>query len=48
MNVYANQTSPLIDFYSNLSDQESLKYVKVDGTIVPEEVTQNIFNDLEK
>jgi hypothetical protein len=38
----------LIDFYSNLSDQESLKYVKVDGTIVPEEVTQNIFNDLEK
>ena len=48
LNVYANQTSPLIDFYSNLSDQESLKYVKVDGTIVPEEVTQNIFNDLEK
>ena len=48
LKVYANQTSPLIDFYSNLSDQESLKYVKVDGTIVPEEVTQNIFNDLEK
>ena len=32
LKVYENQTSPLINFYSKMSEQGKLKYVKVSGT----------------
>lgn len=47
LNVYANQTSPLIVFYTGLSSQKELQYIKVDGTSSPEEVTNSIFEQLE-
>ena len=47
LKVYANQTSPLIKFYSNLSSDDELNYIKVSGTAAPEIVTQNILRNLE-
>ena len=47
LKVYANQTSPLIRFYSDLSSGDELNYVKVSGTAAPEIVTQNILRDLD-
>ena len=47
LKVYANQTSPLIKFYSNLSSDDELNYIKVSGTAAPEIVTQNILRDLD-
>ena len=45
--VYADQTSPLVFFYSNLSVSGQLKYIKVSGTATPSNVTQQILKDLE-
>ena len=45
--VYADQTSPLVAFYSNLSTSSQLKYIKVSGTETPSNVTQQILKDLE-
>ena len=45
--VYADQTSPLVVFYSNLCASSQLKYIKVSGTATPSNVTQQIFKDLE-
>ena len=47
LRVYADQTSPLVEFYSNLSDTSSLSYVKVLGTASPKEVTNQIFINLD-
>ena len=47
LNVYADQTSPLIDFYSNLSISSQLKYIQVAGTAAPDKVTQQILKNLE-
>ena len=47
LKVYADQTSPLVVFYSNLSSSTQLKYIKVSGTATPSNVTQQILKDLE-
>ena len=47
LKVYADQTSPLVLFYSNLSASSKLKYIKVSGTATPSDVTQQILKDLE-
>ena len=47
LKVYADQTSPLVLFYSNLSASSQLKYIKVSGTATPSNVTQQILKDLE-
>ena len=47
LKVYEEQTSPLIDFYSRLSEGEDLNYVKVLGTASPKEVAENIYKQLQ-
>ena len=47
LKVYADQTSPLVVFYSDLSVSSQLKYIKVSGTATPSNVTKQIFKDLE-
>ena len=47
LKVYAEQTSPLVVFYSNLSVSSQLRYIKVSGTATPSNVTQQILKDLE-
>ena len=46
LKVYADQTSPLISFYSELSSQSKLDYIKVSGTASPIEVTKEILKNL--
>ena len=46
LKVYQDQTAPLIDFYSEMSKQEKLKYIKVSGTSTPEEVSSEILSML--
>ena len=46
LEVYLKQTAPLINFYSEISEQDELKYVKVSGTSSPEEVSNEILNKL--
>ena len=46
LKVYEDQTSPLIEFYSNLSSDDALKYIKVSGTSSPNQVTEDIFHQL--
>ena len=48
LKVYENQTSPLINFYSKMSKQDKLKYVKVSGTSSPGEVSTEILNKLQQ
>ena len=48
LKVYENQTSPLINFYSKMSEQGKLKYVKVSGTSLPEEVSTEILSKLQQ
>ena len=47
LRVYADQTSPLVEFYSDLSNTSSMRYVKVLGTGSPKEVTNQIFINLD-
>tara|TARA_B100001029_G_scaffold66144_1_gene53669 strand:+ start:8571 stop:9212 length:642 start_codon:yes stop_codon:yes gene_type:complete len=44
--VYQNQTSPLVNFYSEMSEKNKLKYVKVLGTSSPEDVSTEILSKL--
>ncbi len=46
LKVYEDQTAPLIDFYSEMSKQEKLRYIKVSGTSTPEEVSSEILSTL--
>jgi len=48
LKVYENQTSPLINFYSKMSEQDKLKYVKVSGTSSPREVSTEILSKLQQ
>tara|TARA_B100000700_G_scaffold221788_1_gene244211 strand:- start:477 stop:1130 length:654 start_codon:yes stop_codon:yes gene_type:complete len=48
LKVYENQTSPLINFYSKMSEQGKLNYVKVSGTSLPEEVSTKILSKLQQ
>ena len=47
LKVYEEQTSPLINFYSRLSEGEDLNYIKVLGTASPKEVAENIYKQLQ-
>ena len=47
LKVYEEQTSPLVDFYSRLSEGEDLNYIKVLGTASPKEVAENIYKQLQ-
>lgn len=42
LNVYHDQTKPLTEFYSNLSQSQDLKFFKVDGSQTVEEVFEAI------
>ena len=44
LKVYENQTSPLINFYTEMSEQGKLDYVSVSGTASPEEVSTEILS----
>ena len=41
LNVYHDQTKPLTEFYSNLSQSQDLKFFKVDGSQTVEEVFES-------
>ena len=47
LKIYSDQTSPLIKFYSGMSTNAGLMYLKVSGTKMPEEVTSDILKGLE-
>ena len=47
LKIYSDQTSPLIKFYSGMSANAGLRYLKVSGTKMPEEVTSDILKGLE-
>ncbi len=47
LKVYENQTSPLINFYSKMSEQDKLMYVKVSGTSSREDVSTEILSKLQ-
>ena len=44
LKVYENQTSPLINFYKEMSVQGKLEYVSVSGTSSPEKVSSEILS----
>tara|TARA_Y100000768_G_scaffold210642_1_gene158648 strand:+ start:512 stop:1156 length:645 start_codon:yes stop_codon:yes gene_type:complete len=46
LNVYQEQTKPLTDFYMNLSNSRTLKFVKVDGSDSVENVFKSISDNL--
>ena len=48
LKVYEKQTSPLINFYSKMSEKVKLNYVKVSGTSLPEEVSTEILSKLQQ
>ena len=44
LNVYHDQTKPIIDFYKSLKDKGLLNYIKVDGS----NNVQEVFNEISK
>ena len=46
LEVYHNQTSPLIKYYSDLSDQGSVRYVHINGTGDVNEISKTIIDQL--
>ena len=47
LEVYKNQTDPLIDYYQQVEKKSDLKFVKVNGSNSPEEVSNEIFSNIE-
>ena len=47
LEVYKNQTDPLIDYYQQVEKKSDLKFVKVNGANSPEEVSNEIFSNIE-
>ena len=47
LEVYKNQTDPLIDYYQQVEKKSDLKFVKVNGVNSPEEVSNEIFSNIE-
>ena len=47
LEVYKNQTNPLIDYYQKAEKKSDLKFVKVDGASSPKEVSKEIFANIE-
>ncbi len=48
LNVYHNQTAPLVDYYQTEAQQGSTQYLQFDGTKPMSEVSQNIEQALSK
>ena len=46
LNVYQEQTKPLTDFYMNLSNSGTLKFIKVEGSYSVEHVFKSISDNL--
>ncbi|MAK14579.1 MAG: adenylate kinase [Proteobacteria bacterium] len=47
LEVYKNQTNPLINYYQQLEKQSDLRFVKVNGANSPKEVSNEIFANIE-
>ena len=47
LEVYKNQTNPLINYYQQLEKQSDLRFVKVNGVNSPKEVSNEIFANIE-
>ena len=47
LEVYKNQTDPLIDYYQQVEKKSDLKFVKVNGANSPKEVSNEIFSNIE-
>ena len=47
LEVYKNQTNPLINYYRKAEKKLDLKFVKVDGSNSPKEVSKEIFANIE-
>jgi len=47
LEVYKNQTNPLINYYRKAEKKSDLKFVKVDGSNSPKEVSKEIFANIE-
>ena len=45
--VYKNQTDPLIDYYQDLEDSTNLRYLKIDGSDSPDAVSKEILKNIE-
>ena len=45
--VYKNQTDPLIDYYQSLEDSTNLRYLKIDGSDSPDTVSKEILKNIE-
>ena len=45
--VYKNQTDPLIDYYQDLEDSTNLRYLKIDGSDSPDTVSKEILKNIE-
>ena len=46
LKVYENQTSPLINFYSKMSESDKLNYIRVSGISSPQDVSNEILSKL--
>ena len=47
LEVYKNQTNPLIDYYQQAEKKSNLKFIKVNGANSPQEVSNEIFANIE-
>tara|TARA_B100001093_G_C26834665_1_gene1017791 strand:+ start:2025 stop:2669 length:645 start_codon:yes stop_codon:yes gene_type:complete len=47
LEVYKNQTNPLINYYQQVEKQSDLRFVKVNGVNSPKEVSNEIFANIE-
>ena len=47
LEVYKNQTNPLINYYQKVEKQSDLRFVKVNGVNSPKEVSNEIFANIE-
>tara|TARA_Y100001936_G_C16043323_1_gene653033 strand:+ start:107 stop:751 length:645 start_codon:yes stop_codon:yes gene_type:complete len=47
LDVYRDQTLPLIDFYLNLSKKTELNYLRINGSSSPKEVSEALLNSLD-
>ena len=47
LEVYKNQTNPLIDYYQQAEKNSDLKFLKVNGANSPQEVSNEIFANIE-
>ena len=47
LEVYKDQTNPLINYYQQLEKQSDLRFVKVNGANSPKEVSNEIFANIE-